>query len=342
MIAVWVWTSSETVVSHSDGPLFPDRNATVLHPASRYTWPLNRSLGVPLNPTHNMGFWARTTGTDTRAGSFNEASLVACIVAMVSRFSWSDPPDIPITALKTERRCRDMLFTIQPSLLPGADFTTYKAGIAFLIVLRDLFSLRLWHCGHITTGIAKYDTDKAPHPWGLPIGTLYIEKLAPQVGTTENLAAAKDDDNLISSVSSKSEISNDSGAGDNSTDGGFYPVPKKIRERKWLGCYAKMVSYIFSQAWDSRVQQIVPAGRHAFPLILHFRSDVDLEMEANITLVRDLGPVIWLSVLGAALELCEIAATNDRWDYKEAIWVEQQGRPSVKLSIGPTWRDGPR
>ncbi|KAL8783122.1 MAG: hypothetical protein Q9195_009484 [Heterodermia aff. obscurata] len=337
--AILLWISNALVISHPHGSLFPDLNATAMEPASEHLSALNLSLGVPLNPTADMGFWARTTGAVTRAGPFRKVSLVACIVSMVAQFSWSEPQHVPITDPKTERHCRGMLFTIQPTLLPGADFTTYKAGMAFLILLRDLFSLSLWSRGHITAGIAKYNTSKAPHPWGLPIGVIYIEKIGPEVGNMTNPTASKDIDDFTPLISI-SELSNDSSA-ENSTNG-FLADAKEIRETKWLGGYVRLVTYIFAKAWDSRVQSSLPAGQHNFPMVLHLRSDVNWDMESNITIVQDPGAMLWLSVLGAAIELCETAAANDRWDYREAISVALHGSPRVRLSIGPTWRPGPR
>ena len=294
-------------------------------------------------PTSDMGFWAKSRGSDTRAGPFDEASLVECIVILVSRFSWTDPDNSPITAPKVEERCKAMLFTIQPTLLPGAEFTTYKAGMAFLLTLRHLFNRPVWPRGHLTIDIAKYDIAKAPRPWGLPIGVIYIEKLIPEVGTIMmNLTASEHGDGVLPSISSKREVSNEGRAAGNSTHDDFLATERPLRRRKWLGGYVKLVTWIFGQAWDSRVQQSLPVGPPMFPKTLHLRSEFDHEMEANITVLRDVGHMLWLSVMGAAIELCGIAATNNRWDYREAISVADRSLPSVRLSIGPTWKDGPR
>ena len=344
-ISAWVWISSAIVISHSDGSLFSDLSATAMEPASLYTLPLNTSLGAPLIPSYNQGFWVKTRDTETKAGPFDEASLVACIVGIISRFSWSGPEIVPITARKTEKRCKSILFTIEPTLLPGAEFTTYKAGMAFLIMLQHLFDLPAWPRGHITTTIAKYDPAKAPQPWGLPIGVIYIEKLAPAVGSMMNLTASEDKDEVLPLIFSKTETTIDGSGAGNSTNDALSADGKKTRERKWLACYVRLVSYMFAQAWDSRVRQILPAGPLKFPMALHLRSDTNHEMEANVTLIRDPGPMLWLSVLGAAIELCEVVAKNDRWDYREAILVrnsQQESEPCVRLGIGPTWRDGPR
>ena len=341
VIATWLWISNAIVISHSDKFLFPDLNPTAVESASGFPSRLNTSLGVPLRLTSDMGFWAISRGADTRAGPFEEALLIECIVVMISRISWSDPENVPITGPKMEERCKDMLFTIQPTLLPGADFTTYKAGIAFLLTLRQLFNRPLWPRGHLTIEIAKYDTAKAPRPWGLPIGVIYIEKLVPELRTMMNLTASENSDGVLPSIPAKSEINSENRAG-NSTNDDSLATERPLRRRKWLGGYVKLVTWIFGQAWDSRVQQSLPVGPHTFPMALHLRSEFDPEMEANITVLRDAGDMLWVSVLGAAIELCEIAARNDRWDYQEAIFVADQSQPSVRLSIGPTWKDGPR
>ena len=345
VISAWVWISSAIVISHSDGSLFSDLNATAMEPASDHILPLDTSLRAPLIPSFNQGFWVRTRDTETKAGPFDEASLVACIVGMIAGFSWSGPENVPITAPKTEKRCKGILFTIEPTLLPGAEFTTYKAGMAFLIMLQHLFDLPVWPRGHITTTIARYDPAKAPQPWGLPIGVIYTEKIAPGTGSIMNLTAPEDKDDILPLISSKNETAVDvSGAGI-STNDALFADDKKTRERKWLACYVRLVSHMFAKAWDSRVQQSLPTGPLKFPMVLHLRSATNHEMEANLTFIRDPGPMLWLSVLGAAIELCEVVAKNDRWDYREAILVrnsQQESEPCVRLGIGPTWRDGPR
>lgn len=331
VIATLLWISNAIVISHSDGSLFSDLNAT----ASEDSSPLNTSLRVPLIPTPDMGFWVKVRATDTRAGPFKEISLVACTVAIIARFSWSGPENVPITAPKTEKRCKGILFSIEPTLLPGAELTTYKAGIAFIVMLRNLFVLPVWPRGHLTIEIAKYDPAKEPQPWGLPIGVIYVENLAPEVGSTVNSTASNDND-VIPSISSKSEISYDTSAGNSTHDGLLSADSKTTRERKWLACYIQLVRYMFAKAYDSRVSEILPPGHapHMFPMVLHLRSDVDDEMEAVLAILRDPGSMIWLSVLGAAMHLCEIAAANGRWEYEEAIRVAHEGVKSVRLAIG--------
>lgn len=338
MIATWLRISHALVMPRRDGLLFQDLNVTVMESASEHLSSLNTSLGVPLNPTFDMGFWAKIGGDATRAGPFQGASLVACIVVEIAQSSWSDPENVPVAAPKTERRCKDMLFTFQPALLPGAEFTTYKAGMALILLLRDLFGHSLWPLGHITVEIAKYDTARAAHPWGLPIGLISIEKLAPGVGAMNNLTVSEGNDDSTPLTLSKSDSSKHISARDNTNDG-LMADAKDVRERKWLGGYVRLIIYIFAKAALSRVQQILPVGPHMYPMVLRLKSEFDAEMEANLTIIRDPGEIVWLSVLGAAVTMCETARANDRWDYQDAIYVSLHDRPSLKLSIGPTWSE---
>ena len=341
MIATWLGISLALVMPRPDGLLFQDLNATVMESASEHLSSLNTSLGVPLNPKIGMGFWATIRGDATRAGPFKEASLVACIVAEIKQFSWTDPENVPITAPKTERRCLDMLFTFQPALLPGAEFTTYKAGMVLILLLRDLFKLSLWPCGSITAEIARYDTARAPHPWGLPIGLISIEKLAPGAGAMNNLTVCESNDEITLLTPSKSDSSKDIRARDNTNDS-LMADPKDVRERKWLGSYVKLTTYIFAKTSLSRVRQLLPVGPHMYPMTLRLHSEFDHEMEANITIIRDPEDIRWLSVLAAAVKMCETARVNDRWDYRDVIIMSINMEPFLMLSIRPTWSEPPR
>ena len=351
VIAAWVRISSTIVISRPDWAHFPDLNATEMESAFEDTSPLNMSLGVPLVPSMNLGFWSKSTGTDTQAGPFNEASLVACIVSMISQLSWTALPDIPIPTPKMERRCANILFTIKPSLLPGADFTRYKTGIALITLLWTMFKRgQFWSCGHITVEIHRYDPAKTPRPWGLPIGIIYVEKIAPEVGTMMNSTASRDNgDDLVPLISSKRDISNPSGGVKNRNssinDESLLlladDAAKKTRQMKWLGTYASLMRFMFAKAWNSRVALTLPRTTHISPQVpvgSHWRSDFDPEMEANVTFVHDPGPMLWDRVVSAAMQLCELAMAKDRWDYTETIWVPQQGLRTLRLSIGPTWR----
>ena len=298
------------------------------------------SLFIPLNPAEFHHLEWRFARGPSPAGNFRGGQLIASIASQLDPIwkSTTDRAFMPIVHTMEARNnpYRNILHSIRPSsstVRPEAVLTPLKVGIVYCWMMHLAVQWPSWP-GHIVASI--YNGDQGVT--GTLLGWLNVENM-PQTGTTSTPAvsgfndstATMNRENGIRIVTNSSKISNKE----------LSEVPKAIRERSWLECAVLLMIACFNSPPSAPVVDSLSPSTGTSIVTLHYRSTVDLKMEANVTLFRDERRELKFHHMIELLQGLVILATGrDMWDNCETgVAKPGDGTPLAHISFGRTWRD---